>query len=457
MSSTDADVDVESDAGAGTEARLERGGRAGTEARLERGGRAGTEARAGAAPALRRVLTFPWLLLYGLGSTVGAGIYILIGVVAGRAGGWAPLAFLVAALLAVFTAQSFAALSARFPHAGGALVYVYEGFGRRWLSVLVGLSTATAGLVSAAAVSLGFVAYLSALVAVPRGLALIGVVVGVGAIAAWGIKQSIVAAGMVTLAEVGGLVAVLIAGAAHLAGDPPVDALTLWSVSPPRIPVIAILHSAVLCFYAFLGFEDIVNVAEEVKDVRRAMPRAILWTLGLSALLYLIVAAISVLIVPPEELGRADAPLALVFERAGGPAPLLAAVALVAMLNGALVQIVMASRILYSLARDGVLPGWLARVDPRTGTPLLATGLVSLGVWALASLLPIEQLAAATASVALFVFVLVNASLLRLLLAERRRGASEINGRALAIPAIGAAASLAFLAIEGLQRLALLP
>ncbi len=160
---------------------------------------------------------------------------------------------------------------------------------------------------------------------------------------------------------------------------------------------------------------------------------------------------------PPEELGRADAPLALVFERAGGPAPLLAAVALVAMLNGALVQIVMASRILYSLARDGVLPGWLARVDPRTGTPLLATGLVSLGVWALASLLPIEQLAAATASVALFVFVLVNASLLRLLLAERRRGASEINGRALAIPAIGAAASLAFLAIEGLQRLALLP
>jgi amino acid transporter len=454
MSSTDADADVESSNGSDAEG----GGGSGMGSDAEGGGGsgAGPGARVRSEAALRRVLTFPWLLLYGLGSTVGAGIYILIGVVAGRAGGWAPVAFVVAALLAVFTAQSFAALSARFPHAGGALVYVYQGFGRRWLSVVVGLSTATAGLVSAAAVSLGFVAYLAALISVPGGLALAAVVVGVGAIAAWGIKESIVAAGIVTLAEIGGLVAVLIAGAAHLASGPAVDVVALLPTSPGQIPVVAILHSAVLCFYAFLGFEDIVNVAEEVRDVRRVMPRAILWTLGISALLYLVVAAVSVLVVPPDELGRADAPLALVFERSGGSAPLLAAVALVAMLNGALVQMVMVSRILYSLARDGVLPGWLARVDPRTGTPLLATGLVTLGVWGLASLLPIEQLAAATASVALFVFVLVNASLLRLLLAERRRGAEPVSGRSLAVPALGALASLAFLAIEGLQRLAAL-
>ena len=402
---------------------------------------------------LRRVLTFPWLLLYGLGSTVGAGIYILTGVVAGRAGAWAPIAFAIASLLAVFTAQSFAELSSRFPRAGGALVYVQEGLGIRSIAVVVGLATATAGTISAATVSLGFVAYLAEIVPVPPGLALAIVVVGVGALAAWGVKESVVAAGFVTLVEIGGLVAVLTFGAVYLATEPAVAVGPLFGAGPSASDWPLILQSVVLCFYAFLGFEDIVNVAEEVCDAPRVMPRAILWTLAISTALYFVVTAVAVLVVPPEELGASEAPLALVFERAGGPAVAISIVALVAMLNGALVQIVMASRILMSLSRDGTLPAWLGRIHSRTGTPLAATILVASGVAVLAAALPMARLAAATASVALSVFVLVNVSLVAVLRNERRADPAAAQGIPMAIPVIGAVASVVFLVVEMLERL----
>lgn len=404
-------------------------------------------------PGLRRVVTFPGLLLYGLGSTVGAGIYILTGVVAGRAGLWAPLAFALAGLVAAFTARSFAELSARFPRAGGALVYVQEGFGRRWFALFVGLATASAGAISAATVSLGFVAYLSEIVRVPGPLALSVVVLAVGGIAAWGVKESVAAAGFVTLVEIGGLVAVLAFGGVHIATAPTGSYEGLLRAAPEVGEWTLILQSVVLCFYAFLGFEDIVNVAEEVRDAPRVMPRAILWTLGISTALNVAVAAVAILVVPPDVLGEADAPLALVLERSGGHAELISLVALVAMLNGSLVQVVMASRILMSLAREGSLPAWFGRIHPRTGTPLHATAFVSAIVGALAAALPMERLAAATASVALLVFVLVNLSLVAVLLRERRAGTAGARRMSIVIPVIGASASTLFLVLELTERL----
>jgi len=397
--------------------------------------------------ALRRVLTLPWLILYGLGSTVGAGIYVLTGAVAGRAGMQTPLAFLLAALLALFSALSFAELSARFPRAGGALVYVREGIGWSWLAVLVGLLTTLAGMISAATVSLGFVGYFAQLWALPTLVILTFVVGSVGALAAWGVRESVLVAGLITLVEVGGLLAILVYGAGHLA-DLPVRAGELFSVDLSGSGWVALASSAVLCFYAFLGFEDIVNVAEEVRDVRRAMPRAILWTLALSTALYVSVTAVAVLVVPPAELATSDAPLALVFARSGGSPELLALIALAAMLNGALVQIVMASRILYSLSREGPLPSWLGGVHPWTRTPLFATFGVTLGVGLLASAFPLESLAAATAAVALAVFSLVNTSLLIILLRERRSAHEDRRGLPLWIPSFGALASLGFLMLE---------
>lgn len=406
--------------------------------------------------ALRRVITLPWLILYGLGSTVGAGIYVLVGAVAGRAGLLAPLAFVLAALLALATARSFAELSARFPQAGGALVYVREGIGSNGLSVAVGLMTALAGIVSAATVSVGFVGYLAKLLSVPPLLALLFVVGGVGSLAAWGVRESVVAAGLVTLLEVAGLVAILVFGFGELAAAP-----GAWTALIPEEPLTlpwgGVAGAAVLGFYAFLGFEDMVNVAEEVREVRTALPRAILWTLGLSTGLYVLVATVAVLLVDPSELAASKAPLALVFERSGGSGELLSLIALAAMLNGALVQIVMASRILFSLARHGNLPRSLAWVHPKRRTPLLATLLVSLCVGGFASAFPLDTLATATASIALAVFSLVNLSLVFLLSRGRARGeageareAEEAGNRALPIwiPALGFVSSLAFLSFE---------
>jgi len=307
-------------------------------------------------------------------------------------------------------------------------------------------------MVSAATVSLGFVAYLAELLTAPPSLVLVVVVASVGGLAAWGIKESIVAAGVVTLIEVGGLIAVLVFGGLHIAVTPEIEVSRLIPMSGEGASWTVVFSSAVLCFYAFLGFEDIVNVAEEVQDVRRVMPRAILWTLAISTLLYMVVMCVAILVVPPAELGESSAPLALVVERTGGPASILSLIALVAMLNGALVQIVMASRVLYSLSNEGVLPAWLGQTHVRTKTPLRATFLITSGVGGLALLLPIGDLAKATASIALAVFVLVNLSLLAIRLRERSAG-TEVSPLSIAVPAIGAFASVCFLLLELAERL----
>ena len=389
---------------------------------------------------LRRVITLPWLILYGLGSTVGAGIYVLTGVVAGKAGLHSPLAFAVASLIALGTAMSFAQLSARFPTAGGALVYVREGTGSPTLSIAVGLLSATAGVISAATVSLGFVGYLTQLVSAPSLFTLFIVVISVGSIAAWGVRESVIAAGVVTMIEVAGLIAVIAFGTVHLDGQAH-RVVVLLPIGLDATGWTAIMGSVVLCFYAFLGFEDIVNVAEEVRDVRRVLPKAILWTLGLSTTLYVSVTAVSVLVVPPLELAQADAPLALVFERAGGSPKLLALIALIAMLNGALIQIIMASRILFSLARQRQLPSWLGRVHQTTQTPVYATGLVTTAIFLLAAYFELDGLASATASIALLVFSLVNFSLVLVL----ARTPNERHLRQIWIPATAGLVSVAFL------------
>ena len=398
---------------------------------------------------LRRVITLPWLILYGIGSTVGAGIYALTGVIAGRAGMLAPLAFAVAALLALFTALSFAELSARFPQAGGALIYVKEGLRSTALSVIVGLFVALAGIVSAATVSVGFVGYLAELVSLPEIPTLLIVVASIGVVAAWGVKESIAFAGILTVVEVLGLFAVLGFGAVELAASPP-ESIPAWPTDGLTITDGgAVLGGALLAFYAFLGFEDIVNVAEEVKDVRRVMPRAILYTLGVSTLLYVAVSLVSVLIVAPSELASSSAPLALVFERSGGPPKLLAAIALAAMLNGALVQVVMASRVLFSLARQGLLPGWLSRVHPTRRTPVAATVVVVAIVAACALSQTVEALAAATALIALAVFTLVNVSLATLRVREAsRKIVTQFAIIPIWVPILGAIFSASFLALE---------
>lgn len=402
---------------------------------------------------LKRSLSLTLLTLYGLGTTIGAGIYALIGKVAASAGLYAPVSFLVAALLAGFSAFSFAELSARFPASAGEARYVQEGLRWRPLSLIVGLMVVAAGLVSSATLANGFAGYLYEITGVVPAWSLAGFVIVLGLLAAWGIGESALAAALITLIEAGGLLAViwvgrdtLIAPPAHLGAVAPPFETGVW---------IGIFGGTFLAFFAFIGFEDMVNVAEEVRDVSRTLPRAIIATLVLTFVLYVAVTLVAVRSLPIEELAASEAPLALVYERAGGDAALfIGLVAIAATANGALIQMIMASRVLYGLAVQGQLPAVLARVHPRTRTPLIATGLVVAAILLLAEGFDLGGLAETTSLITLTIFALVNLALWRL----KRRAPDTAWRRAgfltvpLWVPVIGFVVSVAF-ALGGLYRL----
>ncbi len=361
-------------------------------------------------PALRRALSLPLLVLYGLGTTIGAGIYALIGRIAGLAGPLAPLAFLMAALVAALTALSYAEMAARYPRAAGTALYVREGFSSRRLSTLTGLVVAAAGLSSAAALAIAFAGYLAPLTGLPPDLSAPATVLVLGALAAWGIRESVTAAALATLVEVGGLLLVIGANLEAL-GSLPERAARLAATEP--LPWSGLLAGTLLAFYAFIGFEDMVVVAEETRAPTRTLPRAILLTLALTTGLYVLLVTVAVAVMEPAELAASSAPLADLYARGGGDPALLGVVALFAIVNGALIQIIMASRLLYGLAAQGQLPAFLARVGRRTRTPLAATALTTLAVLALTLAGGLEPLAAATSLLMLCIFALVNLALLR--------------------------------------------
>ncbi len=387
----------------------------------------------------------PLLTFYGLGTILGAGIYALVGKVAGEAGLLSPAAFLLAAVLASFTALTYAELSTRFPLSAGEAVYVQQAFGRRLLSLVVGLVVVLTGLVSAAAVARSFVGYLGVFVELPAWLTIVALLAALGALAAWGIAESLKAALAFTLVEIAGLLLVVWVARGAL-GDLPARAGAMvpgLDLGEWRSMGLA----AYLAFFAFIGFEDMANVAEEVKEPERTLPWAFPLALGVATLLYLVVSAAAVLAVPAEALAAADAPLARVWESQTGSSPAaISLIALFAVTNGALVQLVMASRVLYGLAAQGWLPRRLARVHPTTRTPLLATATVTGVALLLALTFRLEGLAAATTTIVLVLYAALNAALLRL----KRRDPAPPRAFVLPawVPATGLLVCLAFLAFR---------
>ncbi len=365
--------------------------------------------------ALRRRLGLTLLVLYGVGVTVGAGIYVLIGAAARESGMNAPIAFLVSAFVMSFTAASFAELSARFPVSAGEAAYVQAGFGSDILSLVTGALVVGAGIVSSAAITVGSVGYISEFTYLSPVLLKTAVVLAVCAVACWGILESVVLAAVFTVIEVGGLVVIVIAG---LAADPGMI-LRISEVLPSvgDMPALVGIGSAALI--AFIGFEDMVNVAEETVDPVRNMPRAIALTLFITTLVYFCVVYVAVMTVSPAELGVSEAPLAVVAARVGSISPVvITGIAIMATLNTIIIQIIMASRVIYGVADRGQLPGFLARINPLTRTPVTATISVSVIVLVLALGFNVERLAATTSQIALTVFTIVNLSLIRLKMRE---------------------------------------
>jgi len=383
------------------------------------------------------------LCLYGLGNILGAGIYVLVGEVAGQAGGMAPLAFLVAGGVAALSALSYAELSARYPVSAGEAVWVQEAFGKKSVSVITGLLIATAGLTSSAALARGFAGYLHVVFPVPQVAAILALVVVLGALAAWGVNESMRVAATLTIVETVGLVLVITVAGGTLAEDSAV----LQTISYDEVGLHGITAGAFLAFFAFIGFEDMVNVAEEVKDPQRTMRIAIVAALAISTILYVLVAAVSVLIVDPAQLALDTAPLALVYRSAGGPVPgILGWIGMAAVVNGVLVQIIMASRVTYGMSRQGWIPPFFGRINARTQTPIVATALVSVVVLVLALSVELSGLARMTSTLILTIFVLVNIALLIM----KRRGPTPpgISPVPMWLPVLGALSAAVLLALS---------
>ena len=399
---------------------------------------------------LDRAINLPLLVLYGLGTIVGAGIYALIGEIAGVAGYGAPAAFLFASIIAGFTACSFAELSARFPRAAGAALYVRQGFGRKSLALVVGLAVMASGMASAAALVNGFQGYLTDFVSFERATTILIVTLIIGAIAAWGIAESVRIAAAITLIEIGGLVVVIALGA---------DALLLlpqrWELFLPGSDAAGwtgILLGITLSFYAFIGFEDMVDVAEEVKQVRRTMPIGILLTLGVATVLYVSLMTTALLTLTPRELAASSAPMSTLYAAHTGGEPIfIGVIALFAIINGALIQIIMASRVLYGLASRGQLPAVFARIHARTQTPIVATAAITAGVLLLALIGRLAGLATTTSLIMLCIFSGVNFALWRI------KGRDEEAPPTLTfprwLPLIGGTLSASFVIREIIHRL----
>ena len=385
----------------------------------------------------------PLLLLYGTGITVGAGIYVLIGEVAGHAGGFAPWSFALAAAVMALTVASYSELSTRFPVSAGEAAYVMAAFRSPSFATAIGLLTVAIGVISSAAVALGSAGYIQQFIALPQYLIVLIVLALLGAVAAWGILDSVLLASVFTLIVVGGLLVVI--GAAVYQDLPFTAAIT--TLPPMNATALSgIAFGGLLAFFAFIGFEDLANVVEEARVPHRDIPRAMVLTLVISTVLYVLVAAVAVSAVSTELLPASAAPLSLVFREVAGVSPAtISAIAIVATLNTILAQMTMAARVIYGLARRGDLPALLARVHPRTRTPLLATALVVIAIVPLALLVPLTPLAEITSLATLAVFAVVNLALLRL----RYRGA-ELPVPHVTVPiwmpAIGLATSVAMIA-----------
>ncbi|WP_240796556.1 APC family permease [Streptomyces sp. RFCAC02] len=388
-------------------------------------------------PPLKRALTTPLLYLFILGDTLGAGVYVLVGQVAEESGGavWAPL--LAALCLALLTAASYAELATKYPRAGGAAHYAHLAFGP-FVGFAVGFCMLAAGTVSVATLTRAFGGdYLSAFVDIPMPLVALLFPIALALLNARGIAESLRANAVATVIETSGLLLVVGLGVwVLLRGDG--DGSRLADVGTAEAgPAAAVLGGAVLAYYSFVGFETSVNLAEETRNPGRSYPRALFGALATAGVVYGLVGVVASAVVPTERLVSSSGPLLEVVHTAGNvPDRLFSAIALVAVANGALLTGIMSSRLAYGMARDRLLPGFLARVLPRRRTPWAAIAVTTALSMLLALTGDVASLASTLVLLLLCVFGAVNIAVLVL----RRDQVDTDHFRVpRAVPVLGAA------------------
>ncbi len=399
---------------------------------------------------LRPAISRPMLTVFVIGDVLGAGIYALVGEVAGKVGGAIWTSFLAAGILAVFTATAYAELVTKYPQAAGAALYTHKAFKRPFVTFLVAFAVMCSGVASAATLATAFGGdYLSEFVTVPK-LIVAAAFIGVLAFINFrGIKESVTLNLGLTAVELTGLLLVTAIGLAFLldgGGDP---GRALDFKAGEAVPL-AILSGASLAFFALIGFEDSVNVAEETREPSRVFPPALFAGLGIALVIYIVVTLIAGMAVPVDRLSESDGPLLEVVQL--GPLAIetkvFSAIALFALTNGALINMIMASRLVYGMAAQGIVPRAMGRVNRNRKTPWVAIVFVAVIAFALVGLGDLESLADTTVLLLLMVFVCVNVAVLIL----RREPVEHEHWHApTALPVLGAIACLGLIVQKAVE------
>lgn len=363
---------------------------------------------------LARRITGPLLFLFILGDVLGAGIYALMGVLSTDVGGvlWAPL--LTALLLALLTAGSYAELVTKYPKAGGAAVFAERAYRLPAVSFLVGFCMLAAGVVSAAGLALAFSGdYLATFIDVPAIPAAIVFLAVVACLNARGISESVKSNVVMTVIELSGLLIVVVAVSVMIGGGRG-DVGRITQFPDGATPALAILGGAIVAYYSFVGFETSANVAEEIRNPSKVYPRALFGALIIAGVLYALVGIASATALPPEELAESSGPLLSVVAASGVGIPdwLFSAIALVAVANGALLTMIMASRLAYGMAEANLLPGVLSSVLPQRRTPWAAIVSTTAVAMVLTLVGDLSTLAETVVLLLLFVFISTNVAVL---------------------------------------------
>ncbi|MCV7288098.1 MULTISPECIES: APC family permease [Mycolicibacterium] len=414
-------------------------------------------------PQLRRVMGPGLLLLFVVGDILGTGVYALTGQVAKEVGGAAWLPFLVAFLIATITAFSYLELVTKYPQAAGAALYAHKAFGIQFVTFLVAFVVMCSGITSASTASRFFaVSFFDAIEQIFNhvftwekiGVVLIALLfmAVIAAVNLRGVTESVVLNVILTIIEITGLAIVILVGLWAILSGADVDfgRVVAFETAEEKNAFLAVTAATSLAFFAMVGFEDSVNMAEETKDPVRIFPKVLLSGLGIAGVVYVVVAVIAVALVPVGELAAANSPLVKVVETAAPGLPfqqILPIISMFAVSNTALINMLMASRLIYGMARQHVLPPVLGTVAPRRRTPWVAivfTTLIAFGlifyVSAFASSNAISVLGGTTSLLLLAVFATVNVAVL-VLRRDVREDGSHFKTPTI-LPVIGFIASL---------------
>jgi len=387
-----------------------------------------TESAPGAAktvePSLHRVMG-PWLLLlFIVGDILGTGIYALTGQVAKQVGGVVWMPFVVAFAVAVVTAFSYLELVTKYPRAAGAALYAHRAFGIHFITFIVAFAVMCSGITSASTASRAFAANLSN--AFDLGLAgTIGVtLVGLGFMALVaivnfrGVGESVKANVVLTCVELTGLLIIIVIGLWAIgAGEGDVSRVTQFNASAERGAFWSVIAATTLAFFAMVGFEDSVNMVEECKEPRTIFPKILLTGLLITGSIYVLVSISAVTLVPPDQLGEGETPLLQVVQAGAPDFPLeiFGLITMFAVANSALINMLMASRLVYGMSRESVLPAIFGKVHPSRRTPYIAIGFTTLLAFGLIIFVgEVPALGGTTALLLLCVFTVVNIAVLAL-------------------------------------------